>query len=86
MDGVIVGSGQLVRPPRNNEAQAFAAQFDAFVLWRALDPRRRAPHAHVTERRSKQALGELDYSRSGRPGHPGNETACDPGSMQNARL
>jgi ribosomal protein S18 acetylase RimI-like enzyme len=25
MDGVIVGSAQLVRPPRNNEAQAFAA-------------------------------------------------------------
>ena len=26
MDGIIVGSAQLVRPPRNNEAQAFAAQ------------------------------------------------------------
>ena len=26
MDGVIVGSAHLVRPPRNNEAQAFAAQ------------------------------------------------------------
>lgn len=26
MDGHIVGSAQLVRPPRNNEAQAFAAQ------------------------------------------------------------
>jgi RimJ/RimL family protein N-acetyltransferase len=26
MDGVLVGSAQLVRPPRNNEAQAFAAQ------------------------------------------------------------
>jgi ribosomal protein S18 acetylase RimI-like enzyme len=26
LDGVIVGSAQLVRPPRNNEAQAFAAQ------------------------------------------------------------
>ncbi len=25
IDGVIVGSAQLVRPPRNNEAQAFAA-------------------------------------------------------------
>jgi ribosomal protein S18 acetylase RimI-like enzyme len=25
MDGVIVGAAQLVRPPRNNEAQAFAA-------------------------------------------------------------
>ena len=25
LDGVIVGSGQLVRPPRNNEAQAFSA-------------------------------------------------------------
>jgi RimJ/RimL family protein N-acetyltransferase len=26
MDGLLVGSAQLVRPPRNNEAQAFAAQ------------------------------------------------------------
>lgn len=26
LDGVIVGSTQLVRPPRNNEAQSFAAQ------------------------------------------------------------
>lgn len=26
MDGTLVGSAQLVRPPRNNEAQAFAAQ------------------------------------------------------------
>ena len=26
MDGELVGSAQLVRPPRNNEAQAFAAQ------------------------------------------------------------
>jgi ribosomal protein S18 acetylase RimI-like enzyme len=26
MDGIIVGCAQLVRPPRNNEAQAFAAQ------------------------------------------------------------
>ncbi len=25
IDGIIVGSAQLVRPPRNNEAQAFAA-------------------------------------------------------------
>jgi ribosomal protein S18 acetylase RimI-like enzyme len=25
LDGVVVGSAQLVRPPRNNEAQAFAA-------------------------------------------------------------
>ena len=25
LDGVIVGSAHLVRPPRNNEAQAFAA-------------------------------------------------------------
>jgi len=32
MDGVIVGSAHLVRPPRNNEAQAFAAQLmHAFV-------------------------------------------------------
>ena len=27
LNGAIVGSGHLVRPPRNNEAQAFAAQF-----------------------------------------------------------
>jgi ribosomal protein S18 acetylase RimI-like enzyme len=26
LDGLVVGSAQLVRPPRNNEAQAFAAQ------------------------------------------------------------
>ena len=26
LDGTVVGSAQLVRPPRNNEAQAFAAQ------------------------------------------------------------
>jgi ribosomal protein S18 acetylase RimI-like enzyme len=26
LDGMVVGSAQLVRPPRNNEAQAFAAQ------------------------------------------------------------
>jgi ribosomal protein S18 acetylase RimI-like enzyme len=26
LDGVVVGSAQLVRPPRHNEAQAFAAQ------------------------------------------------------------
>ena len=32
LDGRLVGSGQLVRPPRNNEAQAFAAQLThAFV-------------------------------------------------------
>ena len=32
LDGVIVGSAQLVRPPRNNEAQAFAATLmHAFV-------------------------------------------------------
>jgi RimJ/RimL family protein N-acetyltransferase len=32
LDGRIVGSGQLVRPPRNNEAQAFAAQLmHAFI-------------------------------------------------------
>ena len=32
LDGVIVGAAQLVRPPRNNEAQAFAATLQhAFV-------------------------------------------------------
>ena len=32
LDGVIVGSAQLVRPPKHNEAQAFAAQLThAFV-------------------------------------------------------
>lgn len=32
LDGVIVGSALLVRPPRNNEAQAFAAQMmHAFI-------------------------------------------------------
>ena len=28
LNGHVVGSAQLVRPPRNNEAQAFAAQHD----------------------------------------------------------
>jgi ribosomal protein S18 acetylase RimI-like enzyme len=28
LDGVVVGSAQLVRPPRNNEAQAFAAHIN----------------------------------------------------------
>jgi len=33
LDGVIVGSAQLVRPPRNNEAQAFAATLmHAFIV------------------------------------------------------
>ena len=32
MDGVVVGSAHLVKPPRNNEAQAFAAQLmHAFI-------------------------------------------------------
>ena len=32
LDGVLVGCAQLVRPPRNNEAQAFAAQvMHAFI-------------------------------------------------------
>lgn len=32
LDGVIVGAAQLVRPPRNNEAQAFSAQLMHFFL------------------------------------------------------
>jgi ribosomal protein S18 acetylase RimI-like enzyme len=32
LDGVVVGSAQLVRPPRNNEAQAFAAQLTAVYI------------------------------------------------------
>ncbi len=31
-DGTIVGSAQLVRPPANNEAQAFAAQVTTFFV------------------------------------------------------
>ena len=31
-DGTVVGSGQLVRPPRNNEAQAFAATLTTFFV------------------------------------------------------
>jgi len=32
LDGVVAGSAQLIRPPRNNEAQAFSAQMmSAFV-------------------------------------------------------
>lgn len=32
LDGTIVGAAQLVRPPRNNEAQAFSAQLMHFFL------------------------------------------------------
>ncbi len=32
LDGVVVGSAQLVRPPRNNEAQAFAAQLTGVYI------------------------------------------------------
>ncbi|MFQ3622947.1 MAG: GNAT family N-acetyltransferase [Acetobacteraceae bacterium] len=32
LDGIIVGAAQLVRPPRNNEAQAFSAQLMHFFL------------------------------------------------------
>lgn len=32
LDGAIVGSAQLVRPPRNNEAQAFAATMMHFFI------------------------------------------------------
>ena len=32
LDGTIVGSGQLVRPPSNNEAQAFAATLTTFFI------------------------------------------------------
>jgi ribosomal protein S18 acetylase RimI-like enzyme len=32
LDGTIVGAAQLVRPPRNNEAQAFSAQLMHFFI------------------------------------------------------
>lgn len=32
LDGVIVGAAQLLRPPRNNEAQAFSAQLMHFFI------------------------------------------------------
>lgn len=32
LDGTIVGSGQLVQPPANNEAQAFAATLTTFFV------------------------------------------------------
>lgn len=32
LDGTIVGAAQLVRPPRNNEAQAFSAQMMHFFI------------------------------------------------------
>lgn len=32
LDGVVVGCAQLVRPPRNNEAQAFAAQLTSAYI------------------------------------------------------
>ena len=58
MDQVIVGSAQLVRPPRNNEAQAFAANVMHVFI---------APYArghglgHLLIRRVEEAARALGY-------------------------
>ena len=58
LDGRIVGSAQLLRPPRNNEAQAFAAQvMHSFVAPYAGAKRQRLRHL-LTRR-----LGSLQKER-----------------------
>ena len=80
LDGVIVGSAQLVRPPRNNEAQAFAATLmHAFIapyarghgLARAADraggggrPRARLPGAEPRRARDPGRRRSRSTSRS----------------------
>ena len=58
LDGVIMGSAQLVRPPRNNEAQAFAATLmHAFVAPYA----RGHGLARLLHRRVEEAARSLGY-------------------------
>ncbi len=58
MDGIIVGSAQLVRPPRNNEAQAFAASLmHSFVAPYA----RGHGLARLITRRVEEAARPLGY-------------------------
>jgi ribosomal protein S18 acetylase RimI-like enzyme len=58
LDGVIVGAAQLVRPPRNNEAQAFAAHLQhAFIAPYA----RGFGLARMMTRRVEEAARSLGY-------------------------
>ena len=58
LDAVIMGSAQLVRPPRNNEAQAFAATLmHAFVAPYA----RGHGLARLLHRRAEEAARALGY-------------------------
>jgi ribosomal protein S18 acetylase RimI-like enzyme len=58
LDGIIVGSAQLVRPPRNNEAQAFAASLmHSFVAPYA----RGHGLARLLTRRVEEAARALGY-------------------------
>lgn len=58
IDGVVVGSAQLLRPPRNNEAQAFAAQLvHAYVAPYA----RGHGVARMLTRRVEEAARALGY-------------------------
>ena len=58
LDGVIVGSAQLVRPPRNNEAQAFSATLmHAFIAPYA----RGHGLARLLHRRVEEAARALGY-------------------------
>ena len=58
LDGIIMGSAQLVRPPRNNEAQAFAAALmHAFVAPYA----RGYGLARLLHRRAEEAARALGY-------------------------
>ncbi len=58
LDGIIVGSAQLVRPPRNNEAQAFAASLmHSFVAPYA----RGHGLARLLTRRVEEAARTLGY-------------------------
>ena len=72
-DGVITGSAQLVRQPRNNEAQAFAAALmHAFVA--PLCPRQRAGAAAHPAYRGTRAASGLQGAEPGCAGNPGS---CD---------
>ena len=65
LNGDIVGSAILVRPPRNNEAQAFAATPDAF-LHRALCPRPRLGPPADRGRRGTRPRTRLPHPEPGR--------------------
>ena len=69
MDGIIVGSAQLVRPPRNNEAQAFAASLmHSFV----------APYARG------HGIGPADHPAGGGRGARARLSDAEPGRAGDA--